>query len=310
MVRPWVTALTSFHNTPIFGRIWGTVAAIALYAGLVVLIDYYFLHDVETVTAQFHGFLGLILGTLLVFRTNTSYDRWWEGRKLWGQLVNDCRNLAIKVQACVRADPADKLRLGRWLADFARALKGHLRGGVRLTDLPSFADSAGRPEPKHVPAYISARIYDQIETWRQNDQLGGFELLFLDEHAASLMNICGACERIQKSPISISYRWFIRQSIAIYLLSLPWGLMEHFGIWTIPAVAMLGYFMIGVEVIAEEIEDPFGISEDDLMLDDLCQTIDRSVSGILGDSQLAPTRFPPPQPDLAPAAGFAEDAIR
>lgn len=285
MPRPWVSILTEFHNVPIFGRIVGTVAAVALYAAIVELIDQFFLNRVETVGAEFHGFLGLILGTLLVFRTNTSYDRWWEGRKLWGQLVNDCRNLAIKVQACVRADSADKQRLGRWLSDFALALKGHLQGGVRLAELPGFG--AATEQPEHVPAYISTRIYDQIEAWRQSDQVGGFELLFLDPHAASLMNICGACERIQKSPISISYRWFIRQMIVIYLITLPWGLMENFGWWTVPAAAMLAYFMIGVEMIAEVIEDPFGVTEDDLLLDELCQTIDRSMVDILGRERAA-----------------------
>ena len=123
MVRPWVAVLTSFHNTPVFSRIWTTVTAVTLYAALVIWVDQYYLHRVETVGAQFHGFLGLILGTLLVFRTNTSYDRWWEGRKLWGQLVNDIRNLAIKVQTCVRAEASDKQRLGRWLSDFAVALE-------------------------------------------------------------------------------------------------------------------------------------------------------------------------------------------
>jgi len=292
MPRPWLGILTEFHSTPIFGRIWGTVAAVALYASFVLLIDQYYLHSVETVGAEFHGFLGLILGSLLVFRTNTSYDRWWEGRKLWGQLVNDSRNLAIKVQTCVRAEAAEKQRLGRWLSDFALALKGHLRGGVRLAELPGFAESATAEQPEHVPAFISACIYDQIEAWRQSDQIGGFELLILDAHAASLMNICGACERIQKSPISISYRWFIRQMIAIYLLTLPWGLMESFNWWTIPAVAMLAYFMIGVEMIAEEIEDPFGMSEDDLLLDDICRTIDRSVMSILADERTAATIMP------------------
>jgi putative membrane protein len=276
MIRPWV----ALHNTPIFGRISLSVVAFAVYAGLVLMLDRVFWPGVESVGAAFHGFFGLVLGVLLVFRTNTSYDRWWEGRKLWGQLVNDSRNLAIKVQTCVRADAEEKQRLGRWLIDFAFALKGHLRGGMQLSELAGFTQSAD--QPAHVPAYISRRIYEQLEQWRQSDQLGGFELLFLDQHASALMNICGACERIQKSPISISYRWFIRQSIAIYLITLPWGLVENLGYSTIPAVAMLAYFMVGVEMIAEEIEDPFGVSEDDLMLDDLCQTIEVSVLKIMG----------------------------
>lgn len=219
MIRPWVLVLTGFHHPPLFGRVWLLVAILALYAAGVALLHQVQLVHGTLIGAQFHGLMGLVLGALLVFRTNTSYDRWWEGRKLWGQLVNDSRNLAIKVQACVRADRADKERLGRWLADFAYALKEHLREGVRLADLPGFSDAAVQPAP--VPAYIATRIYQQLETWRQRTQLGEIELLFLDRHVAALMDICGACERIKKTPISVSYRWFIRQSIAIYLLALP-----------------------------------------------------------------------------------------
>jgi len=284
MVRSWISVLASFHSTPVFGRLWEACAGITMYSVVIVFIDRLWFAGEAGIGAQLHGFLGLILGTLLVFRTNTSYDRWWEGRKLWGQLVNDSRNLAIKVQTCVRADSADKQRVGQWLIDFARALKEHLRGGARLAELPGFGGAKLDHEPKHVPAYITSRIYEQFEDWRRSDQLGGFELLFLDEHAVSLMSICGACERIQKSPISLSYRWFIRQSIAIYLLTLPWGLMRSFGWWTVLVVAMLAYFMVGIEMIAEQIEDPFGISDDDLRLDELCQTIEKSVLEIMSDA--------------------------
>jgi putative membrane protein len=281
MIRPWVAVFTSFHKTPIFGRIWVAVFGLVVYASFVELLAVSVDIQVTEIGAQFQGFLGLVLGLLLAFRTNTSYDRWWEGRRLWGQLVNDIRNLAIKVQTCVRAPEADKQRLGRWLCDFAIALKDHLRGRARLDALPGFTSHAVQPAPEHVPAYVSTRIYEQFELWRQGDQLGGFELLFLDQHAASLMNVCGACERIQKSPISLSYRWFMRQSIALYLLTLPWGLMQSFGWWVVPTVAMLGYFMIGVEMIAEAIEDPFGFDEDDIDLDELCRGIEQSVNGII-----------------------------
>jgi ion channel-forming bestrophin family protein len=277
------------------GRRW-QLAAISLYSAVVVFIDHHIPIHVSQGAAAFHGLLGLVLGMLLVFRTNTSYDRWWEGRKLWGQLVNDLRNLAIKVQTCVRADAGDKQRLGRWLSGFAIALKDHLRGRASLSSTPGFAGSSARPA--HVPAYISARIYEQFEQWRQDNQLGGFELLFLDEHAASLMNVCGACERIQKSPISISYRWFIRQSIAIYLLALPWGLLPSFNWWSVPAVAMLSYFMVGVEMIAEQIEDPFGTDPDDIGLDNLCDTIECSVNGILNEPSLVPAAFVHPPGSL------------
>lgn len=291
MFRPWVAVLTSLHSTPIAARIWGAVAVSAIYAVLVSWIEYTFFDELITLGSQFHAVLGLVLGTLLVFRTNTSYDRWWEGRKLWGQLVNDSRNLAIKVETCVQADEPEKDQLGQWLIDFAYALKGHLRGGIQLAQLPGFETITERPQ--HVPAYLSEKIYDQLERWRQADEIGGFELLFLDQHASSLMNICGACERIQKSPISISYRWFIRQSIAIYLVTLPWGLVKDFDWWTIPVMALITYFMLGVEMIAEEIEDPFGDHEDDLKLDDICRTIERSVKEIMNDPTKAQAKTAP-----------------
>jgi len=283
MPRPWV----SVHNTPVFRLIAETVAGLAVYAALVVLIDRWLAIPVPPQVVQFHGFLGLILGTLLVFRTNTSYDRWWEGRKLWGQLVNDSRNLAIKVQTCVRVSAADKQRLARLLIDFAVALKQHLRRDrVPDENVPAVI-SNGDQTPRHWPAEIAAQIYGRFAAWREAEELDAIELLFLDQHAAALMNICGACERIQKSPISLSYRWFIRQSIAIYLLALPWGLMQAFGWWTVPTVALIGYFMAGIEAIAEQIEDPFGVTPDDLVLDDLCQTIEKSVTEILGATESA-----------------------
>ncbi|MCE9603459.1 MAG: hypothetical protein K8U03_00995 [Planctomycetia bacterium] len=230
-------------------------------------------------TPAFHTLLGLILGLLLVFRTNTAYDRWWEGRKLWGQLVNETRNFAVKIATCVRAEPRDKIEIAERLSAFAFALKDHLRGGVRLQDLPTFHDST--EQPKHVPSFIVARIYDRLERWRHSEQLGGFELLFLDRHAAALLEICGSCERIHKTPISGGYRRFIMQSIWVYVLTLPWGLVDTLEWWTAPVTMLVAYLMVGIEVLAEEAEDPFGTDGDDLPLDELCATIDRSLHEIV-----------------------------
>ncbi len=282
VIRPWVKVLAHFHATPIFARMWMGVALLTAYAAAFVAADRVYFPEAHTLGASLHGLLGVVLGMLLVFRTNTSYDRWWEGRKLWGQLVNDSRNLAIKVQAIVRVADADKHDFGRLLIGFAFALKGHLRGGITLNEVPLFESAT--ETPPHVPVELAKRVYQRLAAWRRADQVDGFELMMLDQQAASLMSICGACERIQKSPISASYRWFIRQMIGIYLLTLPLGLLESFGWWTVPAVALLSYFMMGVETIAEEIEDPFGDAEDDLKLDALCETIRSSVTELLRPS--------------------------
>lgn len=280
MIRPWVKVIARFHTTPIFARMWLGVATMTAYAIGVTSFDAFLLPEAHMLGASLHGVLGVVLGMLLVFRTNTSYDRWWEGRKLWGQLVNDSRNLAIKVRTIARVADEQKREFARVLVGFAFALKDHLRGGASLVRIRGFEHATD--ETSHVPTYLAQQVYRQLEQWRHRDWIDGFELLMLDQHATSLMNVCGACERIQKSPISASYRWFIRQMIGIYLLTLPWGLVETFGWWTIAAASLLSYFMIGVEMIAEEIEDPFGVTEDDLRLDALCHTIESSVRSQLG----------------------------
>ncbi len=279
MAKTWVESISEFHKTPVFGQVALVLVPYSAYATVVYLLDRFFLGEWLAIRPNLHALLGTVLGLLLVFRTNTAYDRWWEGRKLWGQLVNDSRNLAIKIQSCVRAPEVERQLLGVRLISFSYALKDHLRGEARLTKLPGFTND--QDQPNHVPAYVSRSLYEQFERWRGQDQLDGFEMLFLDRHAASLMDVCGACERIKKTPIADSYRWFLRQLIGLYLLSLPWALVEDFQAWEIPTVALIGYFMIGIELIAEDIEEPFGTGADDLKLDEICQGIESSVSDIL-----------------------------
>lgn len=279
MLPDWLNLIALANRGTNFRRILFWVGLLTAYTVAVVAIDAAYQGELLKINAAFHTLFGLVLGLLLVFRTNTAYDRWWEGRKLWGQLVNDSRNLAIKVQTCVQADAREKAELARDVVAFAFALKDHLRNGAKLQNLPGFTDATD--DPSHVPTYLARSIYDRLEHWRRADQLGGFELLFLDGHASSLMNVCGACERIKKTPIAGSYRTFIRQAIAIYLTTLPWGIVDLMQWWTIPVELFVAYCMVGIEVIAEDVEEPFGTGDDDLELDAICATIERSVTEIV-----------------------------
>ena len=244
-----------------------------MYATGAVILDLLELREWIRLHSSLHGLLGLVLGMLLVFRTNTAYDRWWEGRKLWGQLINESRNLAIKIQTGVAAPAEEKLAVGRRLVDFAEALRDHLR-----------TSSNAVPGP-NVPVRLAEEIYTQLTRWRAQGVIDTLQLRWLDPHAAALMDICGACERIRRTPLAVSYRIFVRQLIAVYLLTLPWGLVEDFGWWSIPIFMLIDYFMIGVETIASDIEEPFGTDHDDLKLDDYCRTIDRSMEQIFSTSQ-------------------------
>jgi putative membrane protein len=276
MVQTWVDVVWSYFRSPIVGRLWGFLFILTLYALGVYLIRPH--EEWVNIDSRFHILQGTILGLLLVFRTTTAYDRWWEGRKLWGQLVNDLRNLALKVQGCVDASAEEKRQFGDLLIRFAYALKEHLRWRPQPRRL-----SASHPEePKHVPLELAGEVFEKLDAWEKQGRLK--QVLIFDPHSRALMDVCGACERIKKTPIPQSYLVFIRLCIIFYLLTLPWGLVQDYRLWEVPAVAIIGYFMIGIELIAEDVEQPFGRGGDKLALEDICHSIELSVREALGES--------------------------
>ncbi|MCC7528826.1 MAG: hypothetical protein IT342_09905 [Candidatus Melainabacteria bacterium] len=275
--RPFVMA----HRIPVFKRVWLYVALMALYAFAVDCIA-----DRMITTHLFKEFgsvssIGIILGLLLVFRTNSAYERWWEGRKLWGQLVNDSRNICLKIRALDTIRPSEKVRFGELIISFSYALKHHLRDTVPSRPLPGVGPLSDS-EVRNIPLHVAGKIYDVLFQWRRDGHVDSFMSMQLDGHALQLMNIAGSCERIKNSPIAISYRAFMRQGIALNLLAMPWYLSQEFSIlWLMPLVMISTYFLIGIELIAEDIEDPFGYDGDDLPLDNICAGIKDTISQIL-----------------------------
>lgn len=279
----WMRPFTRVHKIPVFKRVWFYLAVLAVYT---IGVD--FAADILPVPGKVFKEAGsagaygsIVLGLLLVFRTNSAYERWWEGRKLWGQLTNDARNLALKVDTLVDAPASQKVRVGELLISFAFALKHHLRGTKPTEPLPGIRDT-GLHIPDHLPLFISNQVYDVISDWHGAKAIDGAQLQILDPHCKALMDICGSCERIKNSPIAVSYRAFMRQGIGLNLLSWPWYLTQEYNVWwTLPPLLIGAYFLIGIELIAEEIEEPFGKDDDDLPLDDICFNIKRTVSSIL-----------------------------
>lgn len=274
----WLIRFVRSLHAPITARLGSFVIAMAIYSGCVT-VYHVFYPDTLQIHPELHALLGAILGVLLVFRNNTAYERWWEGRKLWGQLVNDARNLSIKVRSFAKVEPDELHHFGRLLVNFARALKEHLREGIRPKQLSLY--NRIEAEPTHIPSHVVSMMRDKIRTWKRQGKIDGFDDMILDVHVRSFMDICGSCERIRKTPIAPSYIGFIRQSMVLYLITLPWGLVNNFNYWTIPGAMMVTYFMIGIELTAESVEEPFGRSEDDLVLDEICQSIELSVTEIL-----------------------------
>ncbi len=239
--------------------------------------------DIAAIPSQVHAAMSLVLGCLLVFRTNTAYNRWWEARTLWGSLVNASRNLSIKL-CQLTALPREDLQSARELiTGFSVALKHHLRG-ENDSLLPSEVKlrAAGC---KHIPQGIVNQLYQLVGTAKRTGVIDGDELRVLDAELLRLLDICGGCERILNTRIVASFRTFARQCVFLVLLTLPWGMAKDFGWWTIVLTIIISYFMIGLEIVAEHVEEPFGYDEDDLDLDAICKTIRSSVDEIFAQAR-------------------------
>ena len=223
--------------------------------------------------------LSFAMALVIAFRVNRAYERWWEARTLWGALVNVSRNLAVKVRELYQVDVAQREVVRDVIVAFSVALKNHLRDEPNLSELPGFEKD--QATPRHVPSYVVRRLYGMFRQWQTADKLSDEQLWILDREAREFLEICGGCERIKNTLMSVSWRSFARQCIAMYLLVLPWGLVDDFGVWTILLTTVIAYFVIGGEGIAHYVEEPFGLHEDHLNLNQIVDEIEHSVSEVL-----------------------------
>ncbi len=273
---PFRNLIEPLASSRTLGYVFLMAMLTGLYAALPTWKEYSPYRDITNIPSEFHAALSLVLGWLLVFRTNTAYSRWWEARTLWGALVNASRNLAIKFGSLGRIPQGDLARARELIVGFPVALRCHLRGEADSQLPPEIRSLAGDAE--HVPQAIARKLYAIVGQAKRVGHIDGDELRVLDAELLRLMDICGACERILKTRIVKSYRVFARQCVLIFIATLPWGIADDFRVWTIPLTIITSYFMLGLETVAEHVEEPFGYDDDDLDLESLCETIEVTVN--------------------------------
>jgi ion channel-forming bestrophin family protein len=251
---------------------------VAAYSGLAVWKEQGRFANYADLPSGLEAAISLVIGLLLAFRANRAFDRWWEARTLWGTLVNACRNLAVKTNNVVIKRDESFERFCGLLCVFPNVLRDHLREGADLTGIEGLSDDNSNCQ--HPPSRIVNQMYGILETWKQEQRIHYGEFRMLDRELKVFLEVCGGCERIRNTPIAASYRVFLNHAIAVFLLTLPWGIVNEFGGLTIPIVFLTSYFIIAAEGIAEHIEQPFGGEGDGLNLDTICEAINSSVDEI------------------------------
>lgn len=230
-----------------------------------------------------HALVGVALGLLLVFRTNASYDRFWEGRRQWGAIVNATRNLARASISLMREATGLSEQVRLWTAAFSHALMHRLRERVSLgtmTEKLPAVDVDRCIRSGNAPLAASIQISRAIAVARQAGVITEHEQMLMDTQVAYLIDAAGACDRIHRTPLPFAYVVHLRRALAIYCLTLPLALIDGFA-WSTPLVTVfVSYILLGIEEIGVEIEDPFGVDDNDLPLEKFCQTIEADLLSV------------------------------
>ncbi|CAG4998049.1 hypothetical protein DYBT9275_01914 [Dyadobacter sp. CECT 9275] len=286
--KDWIKYIFYFQKGDTVRKLSPLIVAIGIYTAALAYLILIYLRigentDLKNISLM-HSLLGFVISMLLVFRTNTAYDRWWEGRKQWGALMNTSRNLAIKINALLAGEyEEERYFFKKMIPNYAYALKNHLRGkyvAEEFEDSPLFKKSALIPS-EHIPNQIASAIYLRATELQKRGILLPEHLLVLNNDLASFTDICGACERIKNTPIPLSYSSFIKKFIFIYCLTLPIGYVFSLHFLVIPFVMFVFYILASLEVIAEEIEDPFGEDSNDLPIERICAGIRSSAKTLI-----------------------------
>lgn len=281
--KDWFTFIFHVHKSDTVRKLFPIMIAIGIYSCIIGYLEiaYFkfgkndYIHNIPIM----HGMLGFVISLLLVFRTNTAYDRWWEGRKLWGGLVNNSRNLAIKLSAMLK-DENDRKFFRKFIPTYASILHKHLHDSETSKQLFDDVDLE-IDHHKHKPNQVKRMMFHKINDLYDAKKITGEQLIILNEELQAFTDICGACERIKNTPIPYSYSAFIKKFIFFYTMTLPFGYSISLGYFVAPVVVFIFYVLASLELIAEEIEDPFGDDENDLPTKKISENIKKHVEELI-----------------------------
>jgi putative membrane protein len=237
-----------------------------------------------TISAALPGYMGAALGLLLVFRNSTAYEKWWEARKEMGALVNTARNLALCLNAFLPYGHHVKNYMIELLTSYVFTLKDHLRDKTIFSHLENLGDKEKAIVQKaaHKPNIIANLMMVHIEELWKQKEITDFQQYILIEKINLLIDIQGKCERIKNTPIPMAYGFLLKFFINIYVIILPFSLIDDIGWGCVPLVMLLYYILMSIVITAEEIEEPFGTDMNDLKLDLIAHNIGNDIREIIG----------------------------
>lgn len=292
--RPSAIRLFFTLRGSVLPRIAPTLATCTGVALAVSLTHGFLFHWKVTLTPVPFSLIGLALAIFLGFRNSTAYERFWEARRLWGDVIHRSRTLARQV-LCLVPPPAAteddrRVRMVRRTIAYAHALRHQLRD-TRATD-----DVANWLAPEDRLRFEQARLGTEcllrqnagdLASWLHAGDLPAPIAAEIDRSLAALAAAQAGCERIKSTPIPFAYTLLLHRTAYIYCFLLPFGLIDVTGFMTPFVVAIVAYTFFGLDAVGDEIEHPFGTNAQHLPLEPLCRVIEADLLEALGQSSIA-----------------------
>jgi putative membrane protein len=271
----WRRGLFNFRLTltvPILRRSLVATAWSVVVQGAVVL------GWLPTTAPLAHTLVGVAFGLLLVFRTNTSYDRFWEGRRLWGVIVEECRHLAQLAVVYLEPGSRNEFRSAVSVSAHAamHALRIHRELGPNAEGLGVAAHGAVA-QAAHVPTASLTRASQIVREAIARGAAPATVLPVFEESFRAILLAAGGCARIRATPIPFAYTVHLRRALILYAATIPFALAREFGWLAVPATCIVTFVLFGIEELGVSIEDPFGHDPNDLPLEQYCSAIDATL---------------------------------
>jgi putative membrane protein len=269
------------------------IVCIALLGAIVAVTQRYFPAVFPNYSPAAFALLGVALSLFLGFRNNACYDRWWEARKQWGQLVVDGRSLARQVTSFIddqdEGGSETKQRLVHLSIAFTHALRHNLRQSDPGSDIKKYIDPRDWPlllQSKHPPDYILRLMGRELGSCRKKQLLSDILVQSIDQRITSMAGVLAACERIRTTPLPFAYMLLVHRTAYLYCFLLPFGLVTSLGLLTPLFCAIVAYTFFGLDALSEELEEPFGLSANDLPLSAISRTLEINLLETLGEECL------------------------
>lgn len=297
--RPSAVRLLLTLRGSVVPDIWLPLLFCVALASLITLLEgRIFGYKLDLDVAPF-TLIGMTLAIFLGFRNSACYERYWEGRSLWGRLVLASRNLARQTLTWVQPPAGEaeavRRRIIRRVIAAAHALRHELRDSDSTADLAPLLDAGELERVCAARGRTNALLLElarDLQTCRERGWLDTYLLPALDRELDQMSQALAGCERIKNTPLPFAYTLLMHRTIFIYCVLLPFGLIDVIGVATPLIAAILAYTFFGLDALGTQIEEPFGTLPNDLPLAALCRTVEIDLRQMLGDADVPPPLQP------------------